>query len=101
MATAAEAVSAVAAAATIDMVVANNNRNCGGRQQSTKWGRGQRSKQRQRPLQRQLLQRGCDGRQGHGGVDAFKSPLSFWHDDKGGGMGRVLREKLATWNLKI
>jgi hypothetical protein len=31
----------------------------------------------------------------------FKSPLSFWHDDKGGGMGRVLWEKLATWNLKI
>ncbi len=33
---------------------------------------------------------------GRGGVDAFKFPLSFWHDDKGGGMGRVLREKLAT-----
>ncbi len=31
----------------------------------------------------------------------YKSPLSFWHDDEGGGMGRVLREKLATWNLKI
>jgi hypothetical protein len=35
MATAAEAVLAVAAAATMAMVVADNNRNCGGRQQST------------------------------------------------------------------
>jgi hypothetical protein len=35
MATAAEAVSAVAAAATMAMAVADNNRNCGGRQQST------------------------------------------------------------------
>ncbi len=36
MATAAEAISAVAAAATMAMAVAENNRNCGGRQQSTK-----------------------------------------------------------------
>jgi hypothetical protein len=35
MATAAEAISVVAAAATIAMAVAVNNRNCGGRQQST------------------------------------------------------------------
>jgi hypothetical protein len=35
MATAAEAVSAVAAAATMAMAVADNNINCGGRQQST------------------------------------------------------------------
>jgi hypothetical protein len=62
MATAAEAISAVAVAATINMAVANNNRNCGGRQQSTKWGRQQRSKQRQRSFQRQSLQCGCDGR---------------------------------------
>jgi hypothetical protein len=62
MVTAAEAVSAVAAAATMDMAVANNNRNCGGRQQSTKLGRRQRLKQRQRPFQQQSLQRSCDGR---------------------------------------
>jgi hypothetical protein len=35
MATAAEAVSAVAAATTMTMAVADNKRNCGGRQQST------------------------------------------------------------------
>ncbi len=39
IATAAEAVSAVAVVATMAMAVANNNRNCGGGQQSTKWGR--------------------------------------------------------------
>ncbi len=38
--TAAETESAVAAAATVAMVVAVNNRNCRGRQQSTKCGRG-------------------------------------------------------------
>jgi hypothetical protein len=36
MATAAETGSAVAAAVTVAMAVADNNRNCGGRQQSTK-----------------------------------------------------------------
>jgi hypothetical protein len=41
MVTAAEAVSAVAAA-TVALAVADNNRNCGGRQQSTKCGRWQR-----------------------------------------------------------
>jgi hypothetical protein len=41
-ATEAETVSAVAAAATVAMVVADNNRNCGGRQQSTKCSRQQR-----------------------------------------------------------
>ncbi len=42
MATAAEAVSTLEAVATMAMAVANNKRNCGGRQQSTKWGRRQR-----------------------------------------------------------
>jgi hypothetical protein len=41
MVTAAETVSAVAAAATVAMVVADNNRNCRGRQQSTKLDRRQ------------------------------------------------------------
>jgi hypothetical protein len=41
MVTAAESVSAVVAAATVAMAVADNNRNCGGRQQSTKCGRWQ------------------------------------------------------------
>ncbi len=40
MATAAKTESAVAAATTVAMVVADNNRNCGGRQQSSKCGRG-------------------------------------------------------------
>jgi hypothetical protein len=40
MATVAKTESAVAAAATVAMAVADNNRNCGGRQQSTKCGRG-------------------------------------------------------------
>ncbi len=39
-ATAAETESAVAAAATVAMAVADNKRNCGGRQQSTKCSRG-------------------------------------------------------------
>ncbi len=39
-ATVAKTGSAVAAAATVAMVVADNNRNCGGRQQSTKCGSG-------------------------------------------------------------
>jgi hypothetical protein len=38
--TVAKTESAVAALATVAMVVAVNNRNCGGRQQSTKCGRG-------------------------------------------------------------
>jgi hypothetical protein len=42
MVTVAEAVSAMATVATMAMVVADNNRNCGGRQQSTKCGRRQR-----------------------------------------------------------
>jgi hypothetical protein len=41
MVTAAETISAVAAAATVAKAVADNNRNCGGRQQSTKRGRQQ------------------------------------------------------------
>jgi hypothetical protein len=41
MATAAETVLAVAVAATVAMAVADINRNCGGRQQSTKCGRRQ------------------------------------------------------------
>ncbi len=41
MVTAAETISAVAVAATVAMVVTDNNRNCGGRQQSTKCGRQQ------------------------------------------------------------
>jgi hypothetical protein len=40
LATAAETGSAVAAAAIVAMAVADNNRNCGGRQQSTKCSRG-------------------------------------------------------------
>jgi hypothetical protein len=36
MATVAESALAVAAVATVAMAVADNNRNCGGRQQSTK-----------------------------------------------------------------
>ncbi len=39
--TAAETGLAVAAAATVAMVVADNNRNCGGRQESTKSSRWQ------------------------------------------------------------
>ncbi len=39
MVKAAEAVSAVAAATTMAMLVADNNRNCGGRQQSGRWQR--------------------------------------------------------------
>ncbi len=39
-ATAAKTESAVAAAVTVAMAVADNNRNCRGRQQSTKCGRG-------------------------------------------------------------
>jgi hypothetical protein len=42
MATVAETVSAVAAAATVVMAVVEKNRNCGGRQQSTKCSRWQR-----------------------------------------------------------
>jgi hypothetical protein len=41
-ATVAETGSAVAAAVTVAMVVADINRNCGGRQESTKCGRRQR-----------------------------------------------------------
>ena len=41
MVTAAEVVSVVAAAATMAMAVADNNRNCGGRQELTKCGRQQ------------------------------------------------------------
>jgi hypothetical protein len=40
MAMAAKTESAVAAEGTVTMAVADNNRNCGGRQQSTKCGRG-------------------------------------------------------------
>ncbi len=40
MAMAAKTESAVAAAVTVAMAVADNNRNCGGRHQSTKCGRG-------------------------------------------------------------
>ncbi len=40
MATAAKTESVVAAAVTVAMAVAHNNRNCGGRQQSTKCNRG-------------------------------------------------------------
>ncbi len=36
---AAKTKSAVAAAVTVAKVVTDNNRNCGGRQQSTKWDR--------------------------------------------------------------
>ncbi len=39
-ATASKTESAVVAAGTVAMAVAENNRNCGGRQQSTKCGRG-------------------------------------------------------------
>ncbi len=98
MATAAEAVSAVAGGSG-----GNSNGYGGGRQQQKLWGQATINKMWQAAAIAaetaalinsvdQTLQL-MDGE--------FKSPLSFWHDDKGGGMGRVLREKLATWNLKI
>ncbi len=62
MAMAAETGSMMAAAATVAMVVADNNRNCGGRQQSTKCSSGTRP--RQQSWQRQWWQHGWDGRQG-------------------------------------
>ncbi len=94
MATAAETVAAVAAAATVAMAVADNNRNCRGGQQSTKCGRQQQYWRRQQPWQRQSLQRGCNGRQGRqrGGSDNNESsgnsnkypclPLAMVRDDE-------------------
>jgi hypothetical protein len=66
--TASKTESAVAAAATVAIAVADNNRNCGGRQQSTKCGKG------------------SNGDSGHGSSDHGSVAMMA---DRGSGVAKV------------
>jgi hypothetical protein len=86
MAPAVKTGSAVAAVATVAMAVADNNRNCRGRQQSTKCGSGSGEDSGRDSSNR-----------GSAAATVCRGPFAFCHDEGECGGVKMVESRLGRW----